>query len=205
MKRFGRKKLRFGLLAIIASLFAVLMPGFNLSQKTVNLFTPAPAVAQYAVRPQDAAAQIYQRFSEIPQENNYINKQTGEVDTSNTLIERLIRYHLYVKSRPPVFRLDWKLTFADYLGANELMDKAIYPGYENLQDNPMDRDREIISSLSRTQRNELVQALVEIYNPNYTQFEKPATPQAPPTPAAQPTPRQPRITLPQAGDANLLK
>ena len=67
------------------------------------------------------AQQIYAQLPDLPLENQYIDQETGDRDEANTLVRRLIVYHLLVKGRPPFYRLDWKLTLADYLGANELI------------------------------------------------------------------------------------
>ncbi len=122
-----------------------------------------PAIAQ-SVRISDAWQQVYQQLPDLPLENQYINRQTGKVDPENTLIRRLISYHTYVKGRPPNYRLDWKLTLADYLGANEWIREESYPGHDTLRQNPLEGDRAAIERLSRNQRNALVQALVNVFS-----------------------------------------
>ncbi len=165
----------------------------------------APAQAQQ-LRPQDVWRQVYQQLPELPLENEYVSKENGQPATDNTLVSRLIRYHLYVKGRPPMYRFDWKLTIADYLGAHDLINEGSYPGYDSLRKNPMEGDRAAISRLTRSQRDALVNAIVGIFNPNVA-----AQPQPTPTPStspAQPSPVRsnpyspPR--LPQPGDARLL-
>ena len=52
------------------------------------------------LRPEEVAARIYQNITSLPQENQYISQETGEVDLDNTLMSRFIRYHEYVKNRP---------------------------------------------------------------------------------------------------------
>ena len=166
-------------------------------------FGSQPATAQ-SLRPESVAAQIYQRLPNMPRENQYVNRETGKVDPDNTLVSRLIRYHQYVKNRPAIFRLDWKLTLADYIGINERIIASSYPGNSSLETNPLEGDLKVIGSLNRRQRDELVQALVNIYNP---QKETPPTP----TPSAQPTPKpstppkKPQPIFPKPGDADLLK
>jgi hypothetical protein len=138
---------------------------------------------------------------DLPLENNYVSAETGFAETENTLVGRLVRYHFYVKRRPPNFRFDWKLTVADYLGANELMQESIYPGYESLKENPMEGDRQAIKSMTRDVRNALVDVLVEIFggyspeeensSPARQDISEPSTPRLPP--------------LPQPGDADLLR
>jgi hypothetical protein len=161
-----------------------------------------PASAQF-LRPEVVAPQVYERLPDFPLENDYVNRETGEVAEDNTLASRLIRYHLYNRSRPPYYRLDWKLTLADYLGANLDLVPAQYPGHSSLQENPMKRDRAIINSLTREERNELVTVLASIFNPNAVRFDE-----QPPTPTPQPQPipsPSPRVPISQPGSADLLK
>ncbi|MGV2826622.1 hypothetical protein [Myxosarcina sp. GI1(2024)] len=166
------------------------------------------AIASYAqqlptnvssIRP-DAAAEIaYQRLAEFPLENQYLSQETGKVAQQNTLIERLIRYHQYVKDRPVNYRLDWKLTLADYLGVNELIPEARYPGSTTLTQNPYRGDRAVIESLSRQQRNQLVETLLSIYNPESEEINTNS--------AAQPQPTSENnnnTQFPQRGNADLL-
>jgi len=40
--------------------------------------------------------QVYKQLPYLPLENQYVNKETQQVD-SNNLVNRLIRYHVYVK------------------------------------------------------------------------------------------------------------
>jgi len=171
---------------------------------------PAPALSQRAIRPQDIWQQVYQRLPDLPQENQYVSRETGKVAADNTLVSRLIRYHLYVKGRPPQYRLDWKLTLADYLGVNNLMEDSLYPGYDTLKSNPLEGDRVAISRLNRAQRDALIQALVDQFNGN-----SPTQPAASGTPSRSPAqsgssgntrPRSssPVLRSPQPGDAQLL-
>jgi hypothetical protein len=166
-----------------------------------------PAAAQF-FRPQDAWRQVYQRLPDFPRENEYVSKETGKVNSDDTLVSRLIRYHLYVKSRPANNRFDWKLTMADYLGAHEFLVESQYPSGNTLQENPMESDRTVIQKLTRSQRDALVDVLVSIFNTNRAQTPT-QTPRASPSPsplAPPPTtsnsPAKP--SLPQPGDAQLL-
>lgn len=158
-----------------------------------------PASAQ-TIRPQDVWRQVYERLPELPMENQYVSKETGKVDAEDTLASRLMQYHIYVKRRPPFYRFDWKLTLADYLGANELMVETQYPSSNDLQNNPMASDRAAIQKLSRAQRDALVNVLVSIYTRGRTEAP---TPTASPPP---PTNLNPRATpvIPKPGDAQLL-
>lgn len=157
----------------------------------------------------EAEARVYEQLPNLPLENQYVSQETGEVNPNSTLIGRLIRYHIYIKGRPPQYRLDWKLTLADYLGKNELMFEGVYPGSEDLRDNPMMGDREAIRSLTRSQRNALVHTLVSVYNPQYLQLLEDAArtsePTAEPTIEDDPARRIPQRPRPsQPGDADLL-
>lgn len=168
-----------------------------------SLLSSAPATAQQ-FRPQDVWRQVYQMLPDLPLENQYISRETGKQATDNTLVSRLVRYHIYVKGRPPMYRLDWKLTMADYLGANDFMGEGAYPGNDTLRQNPIDNDRAVISRLSRAQRDALINAIVSIFNPNVA-AESQRQPN--PTPVQQPPAPNPnsRPPQPQPGDAQLLR
>ncbi|TVQ23880.1 MAG: hypothetical protein EA367_02055 [Leptolyngbya sp. DLM2.Bin15] len=153
---------------------------------------------------------IYQALPTLPFENHYISRATGEVATDNTLVGRIVQYHVNIRRRSPLFRLDWKLTLADYLGVNEWIDTGTYPGATTLNENPLEGDRQAIVDLSRAQRDELVEVLVLLFNPSYISnlqatpihdlssptSSTPSTPTAPPPSSLPP--------LPQPGDAQLL-
>ncbi|BAZ66226.1 MAG: hypothetical protein KME28_20460 [Pelatocladus maniniholoensis HA4357-MV3] len=130
-----------------------------------NLLSTSPAYAQN-VRSGDVWQQVYEQLPDLPKENQYISKETGKVAENNTLVSRLIQYHVYLKGRAPNYRLDWKLTLADYLNANEVMYDSSYPGHDTLKKNPFQSDRAAIRRLTRKQRNALVQALVNAYSQN---------------------------------------
>ncbi len=165
------------------------------------LSSSQPADAQ-RVTPGEAWQAVYQQLPDLARENQYVSKETGKVSENNTLVSRMIRYHSYLKGRPSNYRLDWKLTLADYLGANEVMYETTYPGNDTLKKNPFDGDRAVIARLNRRQRDALVQALVNVFNPNSQ-----STPASTPTPSSSapenttPTPRR----VPKQGGAQLLK
>ena len=161
-----------------------------------------PATAQ-PFRSQDAWRQVYERLPNLPLENQYVSTETGAVASENTLVSRLIRYHVYVKSRPPNFRFDWKLTLADYLGAHEYLVESAYPGATTLRENPMESDRAVIEKLTRAERDALIDALVSVFTPNTTQTpaSAPTTSVTPPTTTSNPATTP---SLPQPGDARLL-
>ena len=125
------------------------------------------AKAQF-LRPEAVAETVYQLLPNLPKENQYRSQETNEVALNNTLVSRLVRYHQYVKSRPTRFQIDWQLTMADYLGFNEVIKTSRYPGLNTLQSNPLEGDRKIIGQLTRSQRRELVDVLVSVYNPQRT-------------------------------------
>ncbi|MFP4123757.1 hypothetical protein [Coleofasciculus sp.] len=167
----------------------------------LSIMGSQPARAQL-IRSQDTWRQVYEQLPDFPKENQYVTNETGEVNLESTLASRLIRYHLYVKRRLPNYRFDWKLTLADYLGANDYINESDYPGSNRLTENPMVGDRAVIEKLTRQQREELIEVLVSIYNPNRPDPQM-STPNPQPSPPSTPTrPSKPR--LPQPGDADLL-
>jgi hypothetical protein len=196
-------KLSLTAIALIVAALTVFGSGIQKSAPP-TLLSLEPVMAQAIRRPQDVWRQVYQQLPDIPLENQYVNKTSGKVDADNTLVSRLIRYHMFVKGRPPNFRLDWKLTLADYLGANELMEEGVYPGGDTLRENPMESDRTAIGRLTRTQRNALVQALVNIFNPNAEEEAAPAPRTTQQSPAPTPNPRA-TPALPKPGDAEQLR
>jgi hypothetical protein len=54
------------------------------------------------------AQQVYAKLPDIPLENQYISRETNKAASKNTLVARVFRYHLFVKGRSPLSRLDWK-------------------------------------------------------------------------------------------------
>lgn len=133
-----------------------------ISMVLVLLAWSRPATAQ-RLNVSGVAQQVYTTLPGLPAENGYVRAETGEVDEDNTLISRLIRYHLYVARRLPTYRLDWKLTLADYLGVNTWMQANLYPGATDLRTNPRDGDIAAISQLNRAERDALVNALTEAF------------------------------------------
>lgn len=175
----------------------VLSSGADKSIQT-NLFSIQPAIAQ-RITPGDVWQQVYQQLPNLPRQNNYISKENGKVAENNTLVNRLIKYHIYTKGRAPIYRLDWKLTLADYLGANEIIYDTSYPGNDSLRENPLEGDRKAISRLTRSQRDALVQVLVNIFNPTSQNTLSPNS-NTTPNPSTSTTPQPP-----QRGGAELLK
>jgi hypothetical protein len=193
MQQFNISVMRLLRFAIAMSL------GFLLVIGTGSLLTPTAAQFVNAER---VAPQLYEQLPDFPKANDYVNRETGEVETENTLLSRLIRYHLFVKSRPIQYRLDWKLTLADYLGVYDPIQVANYPGASDLTENPARHDIELIRSLNRQQRNQLVNAIAERFNPNATE----TTPQTPVNEPASGSNAPQRPNLPPAqGGADLLR
>ena len=188
-------------LAIFISLFPLLVKiQPHIVKISINWGLPR-TIAQ-DLRPEMVAEEVYKIIPSLPQENQYLSQETGEVDLDNTLISRFVRYHEYVKNRPLKYRLDWKLTLADYFGINEPIRDFRYPGSSTLQLIPLEGDRAIITSLSRRQRNELVDTLISIYNgqqQNRSTSNSPTSEDRSPSNNSNPIPN-----LPQPGDAELL-
>ncbi|NJR65374.1 MAG: hypothetical protein HC772_08760 [Leptolyngbyaceae cyanobacterium CRU_2_3] len=167
------------------------------------------AVAQPVLRTDDLWKQVYQLVPDLPLENQYVNKETRAVSQNNTLISRFIRYHIYTKGRTPVYRLDWKFTLADYLGANERISASVYPGADVLRTNPIEGDIAAIQRLTRRQRDALVQALVTVFSPTVSSPVNQPIPAPLPNPTASPTalpatPPNNSSREPRPGDAQLL-
>ncbi len=178
-------------------------------KKLTNLtgFGISGALSQQAVPPspitRDVWKQVYQKLPNLPQENKYVSRD-GKVNPNNNLVNRLIQYHVYIKGRSPNYRLDWKLTLADYLGANELIQESTYPGANTLRTNPLAGDRAAITRLNRKQRNALAQSLVSVFNPNSSDVT--TSTQAPPQPSKTPNSQtSPSFPQPKPGDAQLLQ
>jgi hypothetical protein len=196
------------MVALLIVGFAVGMPDRPVKAQSANGQQSAPTAPPATpsprprpLRPQEVWQLVYQKLPTLPLENQYVNRETGKIDSNNTLVSRLMRYHLYVKGRPANYRFDWKLTLADYLGVNEPIEPLTYPGADALKQNPVEQDIAIIHQLDRTQRDELVQTLVNIFTPSATQPNRPTpatpAPSPPPAPSARPT-------QPASGGARLL-
>lgn len=198
MARQWQRILSFGLLTLAVAAYIALGSG-------EFPWFPGSVVAQ-VVESKEAAAWVYQRLPDLPRENQYVRRETGKVASDNTLVERLIQYHVNVKGRSPLHRLDWKMTLADYLGVNDYLREAAYPGQGFLRTNPMEGDRAVIQQFNRWQREALVQALTDFF----TRGRQQAGPSLAPLPGAVPsgpgrsTPAPSLQPLPGAGAADLL-
>ncbi|MCU0526926.1 MAG: hypothetical protein MUF72_19125 [Elainella sp. Prado103] len=188
---------RYFLLSLASILLLVASVGWQLN----------PAAVAQPIRIEELWQQVYQDLPDLPRENQYVNQETGDPSPNNTLVSRMIRYHVYSKGRPVTYRLDWKLTLADYLGVNERMEPNTYPSGTSLTTNPMDGDIAAVRSLNRSQRDALVNALVRLFTPSSTPEASPpvSQPPAPPTPSPSSPPANSRFPRqPQPGDAQLL-
>lgn len=197
-KLWAVKRLRYFIFFLSILTFTYFTPYLTFSSGQLLNFSSSMVFAQI-ITPEKVAEEVYQRIPDFPLENSYTSKETKEIATENTLISRLVRYHQYTKSRPTTFRLDWKLTLADYLGKNENINDERYPGFNTLTQNPFMGDRKIIESLTMQQRNDLVNVLVSIYNPD---FEN--KPKKTPSVDTQNNNSSPSFILPQPGGADLL-
>ena len=161
---------------------------------------PLLSLSAQSIRPEIAAPRVQQQVSFLALENDYISQESGKASVSNTLLLRLIRYHEYVKSRPLTYRFDWQLTFADYFGINEPMKDNRYPGHRTLVENPLEGDRQVITSLNREQRNQLIDSLLAVYETKPSATNPTATPGNTEESEISPQPQKP-----QRGSADLLK
>jgi hypothetical protein len=201
------------IVAVAVCVFTVIFPGVG---RFAGLAQTEPSSSPPAIAPDrlteersvfDVWRQVYEAIPDLPLENQYLSLETGQPAVNNTLASRLIRYHTFVKGRPANYRLDWKLTLADYLGVNERIIPGTYPGSDTLRTNPLEGDRTIIQRLSRAQRERLVQVLVSIFSQsNSTSDSTSPTSGSQPTqsmPAASPS-SAPTSVQPEPGDARLL-
>jgi hypothetical protein len=119
-----------------------------------------PAAAQIPVSIGDLPQELYGQLPDLPLENQYRDRETGAIAQESTLLRRLVRYHLYVEARSPFSRLDWKLTLADYLGANQFPVPEEYPDGTRFEVNPLDGDVAAIRALDRRDRDRLIEVLM---------------------------------------------
>jgi hypothetical protein len=171
---------------------------------TIQGFIPATSLAQLD-SPGDLSQAVYKKLPNFPLENQYIRSQTNKPATDSTLVSRLVQYHS-IKGRSPLYRLDWKITLADYLGVNDFLRPEVYPGNAFLKTSPLERDRKIIQALNQSQRNSLIGALVDgaTGQDSSVSVAEPATPAQPK--AAPETPYKPTLVpLPVKGSSELLR
>ena len=194
-------------LAVAVGLILALSVGYA-KETGVAIGLGSQPVAAQTIRAEGIAEIVYQRFPDIPKNNEYLRQDTGQVDADNTLVSRLVRYHQDIKKRATRFRLDWKLTLADYLGVNEPIKPDHYPGQSSLKTNPMESDVKAIRSLNRRQREELVEVLVSTYKIDQKETQSPnsnSNPSSQPVPQSSPEPEKPSSpSISKPGDAQLL-
>jgi hypothetical protein len=172
----------------------------------------SPGALAQRVNPDTVWRQVYEKVPDLPLENQYTSAETRRPVPDNTLVGRLVRYHIYVKGRPPQFRLDWKITLADYLGLNERLDEMTYPSRSTLRPSPFEGDVAAIQRLTYRQRQALVQGLVDAFAPPRSALpsdrESPTPPAVkPPTPppSVSPSPKPAAPPVRGPGAADLLK
>jgi hypothetical protein len=120
------------------------------------LFCTWPLVACALPTPTQAVNLLYKTLPNFP-------KGIENKEGTQNLGRRLITYHTFTKGRSPYSRFDWKLTLADYLGYNEIIGYADYPGREDLPVNPYLDDQKQLDQFTRNQREHLIQTLLTIY------------------------------------------
>ncbi len=171
------------------------------------LLGSGPAHAQLRLIP-EAARRVYEALPDMPLENTYtpVNPNDGgPAPEEDTLVRRMMVYHLQVAGRSPADRFDWQLTLADYLDANEPIVAQRYPGAERLTVNPYAQDKAAVQALSRQQRQALLRELVLAFggDPDPKPLYIPAALNPVPAP---PTPEPlERLPIPGAGSADLLR
>ena len=141
------------------------------------------AQAQDFSSPEQQALLVYQALPTLPKENQYKHRRRKKTVENNTLVSRMIRYHAYTKGRSPEYRLDWKITLADYLGLNDYMAEKTYPGAAFLKPNPFEADVATVRTFSAKQRNDLIQALVNVYDVEAKPAPSPVEETSTPSPA----------------------
>ena len=159
------------------SLFTIaLMTATTVVMGAVILAQIPGAQAQTFSKPEQQALLVYEAIPNFPKENQYRHSRKRKVVEDNTLISRLIRYHVYNKGRSAKYRLDWKITLADYLGINDYMSEREYPGAKFLKTSPMETDLAKIQELTPAERNQLIQAIVDVYDPEVASVQSPMAP-----------------------------
>lgn len=204
---FRAKQVQKFILIFMLALGVILGRGWQevaQSQNSPNPNLPRTIVTQ-TVRIQMVSRSIYTQMPDFPTENQYLNRRTGVVDPEDTLVSRLIRYHVVTKNRPPMLRFDWRMTLADYLDANEPMIEDRYPGTDTLQPEPMRSDRAAISRLTPAQRTTLINLLVAAFTPVAIEPAQIIFPTPAPTIVPTPTPTPSGLQIPQPGDAQFLR
>ena len=113
----------------------------------------------------ERTAQIYELLPDLPLEDSYVSLN-GEVMANSSWVQRILLYHIQTKGRLPNSRFDWRMTFADFLGANLPMYTNQYPGADIFAQNPLNGDRDLFQTLTRQERNQLLAAFLQVYGNN---------------------------------------
>lgn len=203
-----KQRLRVTAIAgFLVSLLWVMVPMTSWARTGGSAPELEPSTAQTKQQPliniAEAVPLVYEQLSFLPLENQYVGND-GEPKPESTLLSRMMYYHLSVQRRQPFFRLDWKLTLADYLGANETIFPSTYPNVSSLQENPIDGDVTAIRALNRAQRDQLVDAIVLLLNPLASRSLNSTSPSPASNPEADPRPQPVTPQEPRPGDAQLL-
>lgn len=113
-----------------------------------------PVFAQRIRDIPERTAQIYELMPDLP--------GSGE---DEQWLQRILLYHVRTKGRLTDSRFDWRLTFADFLDANEPIYADQYPS-GNTDVNPLTDDRQLFQAMTRQDRNEFLAAILEVYGNN---------------------------------------
>ncbi len=109
-----------------------------------------------------------QRIRDIPEKAEQIAELVPNLpaqEEREKWLQRILLYHVRTKGRLANSRFDWRLTFADFLGANNPMYADQYPPGDT-EENPLNSDRELFQAMSRQERNEFLAAILEVYGNN---------------------------------------
>lgn len=169
-----------------------------------------PVQAQLREIPRITEA-VYAAMPNLPRLDQFRTGSGESLETS--FVRRVLLYHMRSEGRSLRSRLDWKLTFADYLGINLTMFAQQYPGADQFTENPYNADLEALRALSRAEREQLLAILLEAVefdgivnsldvatiDPT---LRSPLAPLESDTPVATPPPV---IELPSGGGADLLR
>ncbi|MEM9569227.1 MAG: hypothetical protein AAF974_13070 [Cyanobacteria bacterium P01_E01_bin.34] len=109
-----------------------------------------------------------QRIRDIPEKATQIYELVPDLPgggEDERWLQRLLLYHVRTKGRLANSRFDWRLTFADFLGANETMYADQYPP-GSTEVNPLNGDRDRFQTMTRQDRNEFLAAILQVYGNN---------------------------------------
>ncbi len=122
------------------------------------VLSPPPVQAQLREIPRITEA-VYTAMPSLPRLDQFQTAAGESLDTS--FVRRVLLYHMRSEGRALNSRLDWKLTFADYLGINLTMFAQQYPGADQFSENPYTADLEAFRALTRADREQLLAALLD--------------------------------------------